>query len=283
MDNELLVKSIRDLCKKNNVAVSQLESDLNFGAGLVSRWVKSSPSLDKIIDIADYFHVSLDEVVGYNQNIDDVFLNKLYEETNNGNLTWCSAKKMKKTNKELKTYDRREDYEPKYYDEFEYEQLTYVTKYNDGYFMLYAFYKYGEILNPIELDFIIQPSDNSYLNFQSYEKEKLLRLWVKVLNSLGDEIPDEVKAEDFKNSFLNDTKRIDNLSDETLLSITNNIIKEEPEMGKVFEFINNPMFQSMFESLQNPATKNALDLAQRLNKYYLMLKDKCINNRTKED
>ena len=64
MDNELLVKSIREICKSNNITPSQLEAELGFGAGLISRWTKSSPSLDKIVDIADYFNVPLDKVVG---------------------------------------------------------------------------------------------------------------------------------------------------------------------------------------------------------------------------
>ena len=30
MNNEILVQSIRDLCKNNNISVSQLESDLKY-------------------------------------------------------------------------------------------------------------------------------------------------------------------------------------------------------------------------------------------------------------
>ena len=72
MDNELLVKSIRETCKENNITPSQLENELGFGAGLISRWSKSSPSLDKIIDIADYFKISIDELIG--RKIDSTFL-----------------------------------------------------------------------------------------------------------------------------------------------------------------------------------------------------------------
>ena len=64
MDNELLVKSIREICKSNNITPSQLEAELGFGAGLISRWTKSSPSLDKIVDIADYFNVPLTSCCG---------------------------------------------------------------------------------------------------------------------------------------------------------------------------------------------------------------------------
>ena len=92
MDNELLVKSIRELCKKNNIAISQLEGDLKFGAGLISRWTKNSPSLDKIVDIADYFHVSLDEVVGYRRSFSEnqtlKFINSVYEQTETNELVW---------------------------------------------------------------------------------------------------------------------------------------------------------------------------------------------------
>ena len=37
---------------------------------LISRWNKSDPSLSKIIDIANYFNISLDELTGYKNTID---------------------------------------------------------------------------------------------------------------------------------------------------------------------------------------------------------------------
>ena len=92
MDNELLVKSIRKLCKENNITPAQLETKLNFGAGLISRWSKSSPSIDKIIDIADYFNVTLDEVVGrdieLNNSQDNDLLISLIQMTNSKEIKW---------------------------------------------------------------------------------------------------------------------------------------------------------------------------------------------------
>ena len=85
MDNELMVKSIKELCKNNNITVSQLESELKFSPSLISRWKDKTPSIDKIVDIADYFHVTLDEVVGRTLKIDsmvsDEFINILYSMT----------------------------------------------------------------------------------------------------------------------------------------------------------------------------------------------------------
>ena len=64
MDGNLLINNIRKLCKKNGISISKLEADLFLSSGLISRWSKSMPSLDKIADIADYFGVSIDELAG---------------------------------------------------------------------------------------------------------------------------------------------------------------------------------------------------------------------------
>lgn len=64
MNNEVLLSNIRELCKKNNISVSDLEKKLKIGAGTISRWNKASPSLDKVKAIAQYFNVSIDELSG---------------------------------------------------------------------------------------------------------------------------------------------------------------------------------------------------------------------------
>ena len=87
MDNNIIVNSIKKLCKDKNITVSQLEKKIGLSQGLVSKWINTTPSLDKIVDIADYFHVSLDEVVGYKQ--DDIFLNILHDLTNNRKIKWA--------------------------------------------------------------------------------------------------------------------------------------------------------------------------------------------------
>lgn len=196
MDNELLVKTIRALCKSNNISISQLENDLNFGAGLISRWTKSSPSLDKIIDIANYFHVTIDEVVGHPLNINDSFFNKLYNETSNNSIKWISHKKAQDLGYKVKRYSIM-------HNDDVCTESNYVFQFGKGYVILYAFYEHGRMLTPQQLYLFIQPSEDSNLLEQEYRHDHLLKLWTKVLNSL-EEIPDEVKVEDFKNSFINE-------------------------------------------------------------------------------
>lgn len=68
MNNEILLSNIRELCKKNNITVAHLEKVMGMGAGTISRWNKASPSFDKIVSIAKYFKISIDQLAGYTVN-----------------------------------------------------------------------------------------------------------------------------------------------------------------------------------------------------------------------
>ncbi|MGE4215402.1 MAG: helix-turn-helix domain-containing protein [Anaerotignaceae bacterium] len=59
-----LLERVRDLCKKNSIKPANLEKILKFGNGTLSRWDSSSPSIDKIQKVANYFNVSIDYLVG---------------------------------------------------------------------------------------------------------------------------------------------------------------------------------------------------------------------------
>lgn len=212
MDNELLVQSIRNLCKSNNISISQLENELNFGAGLVSRWVKSSPSIDKIADIADYFHVSLNEVVGYHNVINDKFLEKLIKQTKDKTIKWNkyaddnSSKQPKQYNEDISNYEfvSQQDAEEYF---FNHTEISYYVEIQNTYISLYGSYDYQKILDPSDLKLFIQPNDDANLIEQHYSYEQIKVLWLKVIYSLGGNAPDEIKAEEFKNAFINDFKK----------------------------------------------------------------------------
>lgn len=59
----MIVDSINILCKINNISIYQLEKDLNFKPSLIDSWNNSLPTLDEIVDIANYFEVSLDDLI----------------------------------------------------------------------------------------------------------------------------------------------------------------------------------------------------------------------------
>ena len=54
------VEKIEELCKGKNTNLAQLERELAFGQGTIRKWANSSPSVDKLQKVADYFEVSLD-------------------------------------------------------------------------------------------------------------------------------------------------------------------------------------------------------------------------------
>ena len=237
MDNEMLVKTIRELCQLKGIAISQLETDLEFGAGLISRWTKSSPSIDKIIDIANYFHVSLDEVVGYHNVINDKFLEKLITQTASKEIIW---NKYNSSNNNLpKRFFNHFDFDfDNFSSQYEYEQycdthkeISYYVNINNAFISIYGHYEYQNIINPSEIKLFIQPGNEADLVEQDYTYEQLKVLWLKVLCALGDNAPDEIKAEEFKNYFINDFKN-----------------PESPKKKKKIIFVTNPQKQNIIET-----------------------------------
>lgn len=233
MDNELLVKTIRSLCKKNNISISQLESDLNFGAGLISRWTRSSPSLDRIIDIADYFHVTLDEVVGRKYFTKDEFLISLIAMTESGNTIWKSY-----TKKECKAKHYSQDIDDGL------DEKTYFTDYSDGYISIYTLYENNNIINPTEIKLFLQPDDESDLILQKYKTEELLSLWLSILGSV-EKSNKEVKAANMK-------KLISDRNFLFVLPLENRTTRYEHSLGAM------NIAQSFGKQLQNES--NYLDL-----------------------
>jgi len=59
-----ILEKIQLLCEEKNITVSKLETELDFGRGTLYKWNKSSPSTDKLSKVADYFHVSVDWLLG---------------------------------------------------------------------------------------------------------------------------------------------------------------------------------------------------------------------------
>lgn len=55
---------ISELCIRKGTTVTALERNLNFGKGTISKWKESSPSVDKLKAVADYFGVSIEYFLG---------------------------------------------------------------------------------------------------------------------------------------------------------------------------------------------------------------------------
>lgn len=59
-----LYEKIKELCKSEEISISRLETELEFGNGSIRKWGKTAPAADRLQKVADYFHVSTDYLLG---------------------------------------------------------------------------------------------------------------------------------------------------------------------------------------------------------------------------
>ena len=54
---------VRELCEKKNISFAELERKLGIGNGTIRRWESKNPRIDTLKAVADYFEVTVDELV----------------------------------------------------------------------------------------------------------------------------------------------------------------------------------------------------------------------------
>jgi transcriptional regulator with XRE-family HTH domain len=59
----MIYSNIKKLCFKKKISVSKLESDLNIPRSSICKWDKTTPSVLKVKSVADYFGVSMEELL----------------------------------------------------------------------------------------------------------------------------------------------------------------------------------------------------------------------------
>ena len=59
----MMYDKIKELAKKKGVSINKMEKDLEFGSSTISKWSKSIPSADKLKKVADYFGITVDELI----------------------------------------------------------------------------------------------------------------------------------------------------------------------------------------------------------------------------
>lgn len=264
MNNELIVNSIKALCQEHNITITKLEETLGMSQGLISRWNKSDPSLSKIIDIANYFKVSLDEVTGYKNIINDKFISKLLSQTTNEILKWHIYNND--DNEPKRYFDPLDNYnflcQEDANDYFNnHTELSYYTHINNGYISIYCYYEYDNIKTPIDIKLFIQPNENASLILQDYTKDQLLPLWLKILYTLNEEAPDKIKAEELKNSFISEN---DNKTFSSVKSKDINTILKDPSLSKLVQTFSTPEFQKLQQTFFSPEFQNAIQVANKI-------------------
>lgn len=58
-----IVENIKRLCKENGITINKLEQNLEIGRGNIARWDTNMPSIDKVLRVAEYFGVTVSDLV----------------------------------------------------------------------------------------------------------------------------------------------------------------------------------------------------------------------------
>jgi len=58
-----IVENIRKLCARDGITINKLERELGLGRGNIARWNTNAPAYDKLMKVAEYFNVTMEELV----------------------------------------------------------------------------------------------------------------------------------------------------------------------------------------------------------------------------
>lgn len=59
----MIVENIKALCKREGVTIKAVEQICNLGNGTIRRWGKNTPAVDKVKAVAEFFNVTVDELI----------------------------------------------------------------------------------------------------------------------------------------------------------------------------------------------------------------------------
>lgn len=58
----MIYERVSALCKERGITVTALEQALGFGGNTIGKWKAVSPTVNKLIKVAEYFGVTLDSL-----------------------------------------------------------------------------------------------------------------------------------------------------------------------------------------------------------------------------
>ncbi|MDO7864862.1 helix-turn-helix transcriptional regulator [Brochothrix thermosphacta] len=60
---------VKQLCKENKIAVSELERIMGFGSSSIRKWEGRSPSAERVKKVAEFFNVTTDYLLDHSPTI----------------------------------------------------------------------------------------------------------------------------------------------------------------------------------------------------------------------
>ena len=59
----MIFENISSLCKKRGISIAGLEKAIGLGNGTIRGWVNSSPTVDRLVAVANYFGVTVNDLL----------------------------------------------------------------------------------------------------------------------------------------------------------------------------------------------------------------------------
>lgn len=59
----MIYANVINLCKRYGISIAKLERELGFGNATIRGWETSSPTVEKLKAVADYFNVTVDSLL----------------------------------------------------------------------------------------------------------------------------------------------------------------------------------------------------------------------------
>ena len=58
-----MLENIRRLCAERGISLARLERETGIANGVIARWDTSSPRVESLVKVADFFGVTVDELL----------------------------------------------------------------------------------------------------------------------------------------------------------------------------------------------------------------------------
>lgn len=58
----MITENIKELCRERGITLKKLERETGIGNGTIAKWALSSPRVDTLKKVAEYFGVTLDDL-----------------------------------------------------------------------------------------------------------------------------------------------------------------------------------------------------------------------------
>ena len=64
----MIYENIVNLCRERGISISKLEKEAGLGNATIRGWERSSPTVDRLKTVADYFDVTVDDLLQDHNN-----------------------------------------------------------------------------------------------------------------------------------------------------------------------------------------------------------------------